>query len=727
MLDKPLPEPSPDPTTAYHPPAVETRWQAAWGELDTFSAPPAGDDRTDVHVHVGACSLAHPANLAEVRRHTIADSYARFRRMRGDAVLLSLGFEAGRPAESAGTPPARIPADDAEKAREQRQKELRRLGLSFDWSRSITDVDPAADRWSQRMFLSLLDAGLVHRGERPLDWCGSCRTLLPGSGDQAGQCRFCQGPIERMPGGQWYMRLDPYAEENADLDELAQGDGAMGDAHDRLLGRVEGVELEVQAFDGTSLVAFTPFPKAIGETEFVALSPDHPELERWMQEPEARQRLSKLRAGQSDSRGKDLEYPTLMDSGLWAQVPGKDDLLPLIVSLAVDARFGATAALGIPSTDPIDKQLAEHLPPPPTLRMRSQAKQSQARPASRLRARDLPISSSERQGAAIPVVRCGSCGTVPAPLDALPLPSTADHACPKCGEPAQQEQGTLDPRLAAWAEMLATVPSGDRMEAGFEHPELRRWLAITTTLHDAGAANAMLSSRALMKALRDLDTIDPAPSEGQWGRDLLTGGIDADPHDAAGATDDAVAPHALAEQVGADAVRFALLYAAAPSKSLSSGELAPVLRLSESFLAHLWSYAEPRLAAGDSSEEAAIDASTRLRRRLTAWCDVALRKVTENFAELKMHRAARNVMILLERIEDFEQRSRTADNDPSAEDVHAVRSALLLLVTLLAPIAPHMCDELWGRAGGASSIGEAPWPARTRREDARGAAVAEAE
>ena len=715
-MEKLATKPVPDSATAYQPTVVEPQRQTAWEERDAFVAPSPDDDRADVHLHVGACSLARPANLTEIRRHAIADSFARFRRMRGDAVLLSLGFETDGLAGDAGAAPARSSAEVAAGAREQRRKELQRLGLSADWSRSFTDVDPGADRWSQRMFLDLLEAGLVHRGERPLDWCPGCRTLLPGTDEQAGQCHVCGGSVERRPEGQWYMQLDSYLEESTRLAELAEGNGAAADGHDRLLGRVEGVELEAHAFDGTPLVVFTPFAEAIEEAKFVALSPDHPELERMMQEPEAKERLAKLRAGDCDLAGQTVGYPTLMNSGLWVQVPGMADLMPLVVSHAVDARFGATAALGIPAADPIDKQLAEHLPAPPTLGLHVQAKkQSKARPAVRFRARHLPISSAERRGAAIPIVRCGTCGTVPVPLDAVPPPSPADIACPKCGEPAQGETSTLDPRIAAWAEMLTTMPPADRMEAGFEHPELRRWLPVTTTLHDADAATASLCSRALMKALRDLGKVDFMLGEEPWVRDFLAGEIDAHPPEAAGAAAGTVAPHALADEVGADAIRFALLYGAAPSKSLSSAAFKYDLRVSQGFLARLWSYAEPRLDADGASGDAAIDTSSRPRRRLAVWCDVALTKVTENFAELKMHRATRNVMLLLDRIEDFEQRA-AAEGDPSAEDVQAVRSALSLLVTLLAPITPHVCDELWGRTGAEGAIDEAPWPARALQE-----------
>ncbi len=751
-MDKPIAQPPPDPTAAYQPAAFEAQRQAGWDERDAFAAPNPDGDRTDVHVHVGASSLSRPATLTEVRRHAIADSFARFRRMRGDAVLLSLGFEldglangtgssqdaeglqddaggaapdAGGPESSAGElpdepgpPTPRLSPEDAETARDQRQKELRRLGLSFDWSRSFTDADPAADRWSQRMFLELLEAGLVRRGERPLDWCPGCRTLLPGTGEQAGQCRVCEGSLERMPEGQWYLRLDSYVEESIRLGQLADGNGAVGDGHDRLLGRVEGVELEAHAFDGTPLVLFTPFAEAIAEAEFVALSPDHPELERWMQEPQAKEGLEKLRAGHSDSGGQAVGYPTLMDSGLWVQVPGMDDLLPLVVSFAVDARFGATAVLGIPAADPLDKQLAEHLPPPPSLRFHAKTKPSKPRPAVRFRARDLLISSSERRGAPIPVVRCGACGTVPVALDAAPSSSPAECTCPRCGEPAQEEESTLDPRVARWGEMLITVPSADRMEAGFEHPELRRWLPVTTALHGADAATASLTSRTLMKALRDLGKVDFMPGEEPWVDDVPAGGIDADTSAPEAAADDATAPHALAEEVGADAIRFALLYGAAPSKSLSSEAFEFDLQLSRDFLARLWSYAEPRLG-GDGTSGKDIDTSSRLRRRLAAWCDVALRKVTENFAELKTHRATRNTMLLLDRIEDFERRATPQEGgDLSAADAAAVRSALSLLIALLAPIAPHLCDELWARMGGEGAIGEAPWPARARQKEA---------
>lgn len=632
--------------------------------------------RSEVHIHVGGCAPAAVTSLTDARRLTIADSHARFRHMHGEAV----------PSE---------------------------------WSRPLDDGDPAADRWTQRMFIHLVEAGLAHRREQPMDWCESCRTLLPASAAEPGQCRQCEGTIERRPEGQWYLRLDPYAEESAQLAEHASDNGTMKSAHDRLLGRVEGVELEVHATDGTPIVVFTRFPQAIEQAKFVALSPDHPALEGWMQEPRAQAELTQLRYGQAGPEGGGLEYATLTNTGVWVQAPGIADLLPLIVSLAVDARFGPTATLGIPSADPVDERLAEWLPRAPTLHMRSQAKPSKPSPAARLRARYLPISSSNGHGAAVPAVRCETCGPVPLPLDQLPLLETAGRGCPKCGAAAQTDDSSLDPAIVGWAEMLAAVPAAERMEASFEHPELRRWLAITTTLHDAGNPTTLLSSLVLKKALRDQGAIDLPPVENAWDRELLTGTIGVATL-APAAPDPAAPPSDPVEAVAADTVRFALLYAATPTKGLGPGEFEPVLRISENFLARLRAYAEPRLSAGADGNGAAIDTSSRLRRRLAAWCDVALRKTTENFEELKPHRATRNTMLLLARIEDFEQRAQAGKGDLAAEDAESVRAALTVLIELLAPIAPSLCEELWQRAGGAGALDATPWPTRARRKDAAG-------
>jgi leucyl-tRNA synthetase len=164
-----------------------------------------------------------------------------------------------------------------------------------------------------------------------------------------------------------------------------------------------------------------------------------------------------------------------------------------------------------------------------------------------------------------------------------------------------------------------------------------------------------------------------------------------------------VTPQAIVEQVGADTLRLAMLYAAAPAKAFTWDE--SLLTYSSAFLRRLWRFAEPRMG-----EPAALDLDDGLRRRLAGWCDTAVFKITENYQRLDMHRATRNLMALLERIEDFEARV-AARREPTAEDREATAYALRLLVQLLAPVAPHIAEELWARAGEDGFVAEAGWPA----------------
>jgi leucyl-tRNA synthetase len=149
-----------------------------------------------------------------------------------------------------------------------------------------------------------------------------------------------------------------------------------------------------------------------------------------------------------------------------------------------------------------------------------------------------------------------------------------------------------------------------------------------------------------------------------------------------------------------------MLHAAAPAKAFTWDE--SLVTYSNAFLRRLWAYAEPRLRAA-SSPPHELDLADGLRRRLAGWCDTAVAKITENYQRLDMHRATRNVITLFERIEDFEARV-AARREPTAEDREATVFALCLLLRLLAPVTPHIAEELWARSGHDGFVAGAGWP-----------------
>src|SRR5690242_14428428 len=282
----------------YDPALVERKWQEAWRSANAFQTPPeAVEGVKDVHVLNSHPFTSGAAHMGHVRSYSIGDSQARFRRTRGDAVLYSLGFDAfGLPAELGaiehGLPPREWVDTCAARMREQ----FDALGFSFDWSRTFMSCDEDIYRWSQWLFLVLLDGGFIYEREGSIDWCENCRTVLARAQAEGGQCWRCHEPVRLVRRSQWYVRGSAYAEENdRRLEELVHWNkGAIG-AQRSVLGRVDGVELDANTLDGRKLTLFTPHADAVARAELALLSPNHPEIEGWTAAPGVREQLAGLR------------------------------------------------------------------------------------------------------------------------------------------------------------------------------------------------------------------------------------------------------------------------------------------------------------------------------------------------------------------------------------------------------------------------------------------------
>jgi leucyl-tRNA synthetase len=267
------------------------------------------------------------------------------------------------------------------------------------------------------------------------------------------------------------------------------------------------------------------------------------------------------------------------------------------------------------------------------------------------------------------------------------------------------------------------VPPEGRATAMFSHPEYARWLPAAQIVWGADAGGYMFDQRLVGKVLQDLGQLPALPDREPFTKALMHQMIRLEGRKMSKHLGNVVDPNELVEHVGADTVRLAVLYAASPGRAFNWNDQ-PV-RHCQIFLKRLYGYAEGRLRkwsppSPSRAPEARIDTSDKLRRRLANWCRVACEKVAENLERLEMQRAAHNAMLLLTRIQDFEQRAlerRGGELEPA--DREAVVAALLLLTQLLAPLTPHIAEELWSLAGNASSVSTAPWPVPERPAQAR--------
>src|SRR6267378_2106675 len=235
----------------YDPLAIEARRQASWREQDAFSTPPLVEGRPHLYIKPSAPFTSGNVHMGHVRSYSIGDAYARFRRARGDAVLFAFGFDAfGLPAELGAIAGGEPPSEWVNRCAEHMTRQLDRLGFSFDWERSFMSSDAIMYRWSQWLFLELLDAGLVYRGTGNVDWCENCQTTLASiQVEPGGTCWRCHGPVRLVELPQWYLRISAYLEENdrrlAELADSGIWDEVALNSQQDVLGRVEGVELDL--------------------------------------------------------------------------------------------------------------------------------------------------------------------------------------------------------------------------------------------------------------------------------------------------------------------------------------------------------------------------------------------------------------------------------------------------------------------------------------------------
>jgi leucyl-tRNA synthetase len=715
---------------------IEPARQAAWIERGDFEAPRPAEGQARVYVKPSSPFTSGNLHMGHVRDYSLGDAYARFRRARGDAVLFGFGFDAfGLPAELAAIERQEPPADWVAECGERMLGQMKRLGFSFDYDRVFYSSDEGQYRWSQWLFLQLLEMEMIYLDDATVDWCDTCNTTLASIQVEDGRCWRCHNEVRLIRRPTWFLRITPYLEENdANTEKLEHWDDLALATQRYILGRSDGVELDLRGGEG-SLTVFTPHADAAGHASFVLLSPRHPEVDTWLTDEAVREELEQMRSGGWDRSARDAGSVPVVDTGASIGGPSGTEL-PILISPIVDARFGPTAALGIPAVDEADRDIAARFDrvaggdTPEADEEPAAAPVDDAREAKRYRANDFSISRQRSWGTPIPVVHCEQCGPVPVPEADLPVvlprdikptgegnplaerPDFVDVACPKCGAPAKRETDTLDCHFdALWLWVPAAVPPEAREAQMFSHPELREWLPAERLVAGGDSGGFVFDQRIVTKALRDRGPFDFIENGEPFAGCLFHEMVIADGRKMSKHLGNVVDPDELVEQYGADTVRLAILYAAGPAKTLNWSDGA--LRFANRFLRGLWTYSQDRFAALENAphdEEAAADTEF-MRDRLRKWCENGLERITADVEELQMHKAIRNITRLFERIQDFEKRVVKRRGQLDRADAEAQIAALVLLAQALAPFAPHAAEELLiasGRGDGADLLGS--WP-----------------
>jgi leucyl-tRNA synthetase len=701
---------------------IEVERQAAWVDRGDYSAPaPPPDGEHGVYVKSSSPFTSGNLHMGHVRDYTIGDAYARFQRARGRSVLMGFGFDAfGLPAELAAIERQVPAAEWVVQSGERMLGQMQRLGYSFDYDRVFYSSDEGQYRWSQWLFLTLYDMGLIYLDDTTVDWCDTCQTTLATiQVEEGGTCWRCHNEVRLIRRPTWFLKITPYLEENdANMAKLeAQPWDELALATQRyILGRADGVEFELDGPAGP-LTVFTPHADAAGLATYVLLSPRHPDIEAWVGEGGVREALDQLRSGGWERSARDAKEVPTIDTG--RSIAGPDGTeLPVLISPLVDARFGPTAALGIPAVDEADRDVAERFPG--RIEVGEALEEGQApdapvdgaRAAKRYRANDFSISRQRSWGTPIPIVHCPDHGPVPVPEADLPVvlprdivatgegnplaerPDFVDTECPVCGKPAKRETDTLDCHFdALFLWVPATLPPEDRATQMFTHPESRKWLPAERQVAGADSGGFVFDQRIVTKALRDHGEFDYMADGEPFAGVLFHEMVIADGRKMSKHLGNVVDPDELVGRFGADTVRVAVLWAAGPAKTLNWSDAA--IRFANKFLRSFWTYAHDRFVELDGAKHDPEKAAEteKQREKLRGWCENGLNRIAEDTAELQLHKSIRNLTRLFERIQQFEKQLKKR-GQLDRVDAEALVAAILLLARALQPFAPHAAEQI---------------------------------
>ena len=722
---------------------IEKKWQKYWVEHKSGRAV-TGSDKPKFY---GLIEFPYPSgqglHVGHTRPFTAMDVICRRKRMQGYNVLFPIGYDAfGLPTENYAIKNHVHPSIVTKQNIANFEKQLHMLGYSFDWDRVVDTTDPEYYKWTQWIFLRMYKKGLAYKASMPVNWCTSCKCVLANEEVVDGVCERCGSPVVRREKSQWMLAITKYADRL--IDDLDDVDfiPRVKIQQKNWIGRSEGAELTFGTTLGDALTVYTTRCDTLFGVTYMVLSPEHPILNTWKEKLANWDAVSAYReeaAHKSDFERSELnkDKTGVRLEGVCAINPATKEQIPIFVSDYVLMSYGTGAVMGVPGHDQRDWEFATKFGLPivevvqggditkeaftlkddtgimvnsgflngmtvkdaiPAMK-KWVTDEGIGHPKTNFKLRDWVFSRQRYWGEPIPMVNCPTCGWVPLPEEQLPLllPQVESYeptddgespiskitdwvntTCPKCGGAAQRETDTM-PQWAgsSWYFLRYTDPHN---KEAFARPEaLKYWSPVDwynggmehTTLH-------LLYSRFWHKFLYDeglVPTKEPYAKRTSHGMILGEGG-----EKMSKSRGNVVNPNDIVEQYGADTLRVYIMFIGDFTKAAawSSNAVAGCRR----FLDRVWNLASEPL----TGDEISRDNEKEIHR--------AIQKVSSDIDEMKFNTAIAQLMSL---VNQFYAKKPT-------------RGDIRVLLQLLSPFAPHICEELWQIQGFEGLASEAEWP-----------------
>ena len=728
----------------YNPSEIEPKWQKKWEEAGVFHA----SNTSDKPKYYALIEFPYPSgqglHVGHPRPYTALDVVSRKRRMEGYNVLYPIGWDAfGLPAENYAIKNHVHPEEITKKNIARFKQQIQSLGISFDWSREISTIDPKYYKWTQWIFLQLFKNGLAYKKEMSVNWCTSCKCVLANEEVVNGVCERCGSEVIHKVKSQWMLKITAYAQRLIDDLDLVDYPDRVKTQQKNWIGRSEGAEVDFNTTAGDKLTVYTTRPDTLYGATYMVVSPEHPFIEKWADQL---QNLDAVRAYQAEAAKKsDFERTEVAKDKTGVRLEGVEAInpltgttIPIFISDYVLVSYGTGAIMAVPAHDTRDWEFAKKFDLPIIEVVKGGDVQKEAftdcdtgimvnsgildgmtveeakvrikdyleetgigHRKVNYKLRDWVFARQRYWGEPIPIVHCEKCGYVPIDESELPLvlPQVDSYeptdngesplskmtdwvntTCPKCGGKAMRETDTM-PQWAgsSWYFLRYMDPHNDESFASKE--ALNYWHQVDW--YNGGMEHTtlhLLYSRFWHKFLYDIGQVPTAePYAKRTSHGMILGENGEKMSKSRG---NVVNPDDVVNEFGADTLRLYEMFIGDFEKAAPWSNAG--IKGCRRFIERYWNL-QSILVDGEA-----------IRPEMENSFHKAIKKVSYDIENLKFNTAIAALMALMNVI---------------AEKGSINKAELSVFTMLLNPFAPHVTEEVWSEMKlGEGMVTEQPWP-----------------
>ena len=752
---------------SYFPQEIEKKWQAVWEETKAFKTL----DNSDKPKYYALSMFPYPSgklHMGHVRNYTITDVIARFKKANGFNVLHPIGWDSfGLPAENAAMKHNADPETWTDENIAYMTKQLKMLGLSYDWDREVTTCKPDYYKWTQWLFLQLYKKGLVYKKEAAVNWCNECGTVLANEQVIDGKCWRCDSVVEKKYLSQWFIKITEYADVLLeDLDKLTGWGDNVKTMQANWIGKSKGAIFNFPVIDAPSgeemyVPVYTTRPDTVFGITYLVVAPEYKDIEK-LTTAENKDAVEEYRANARKmteiERLSTDRVKTGVPLGTHCRNPFNGEVFPLWTADYALVEYGTGAVMAVPTHDERDFDFAKKYNMPMKVVIENPKNPSDCKDAAytepgvlvnsgefngmknneakkaitkwavdkgfgefktQYRLRDWLISRQRYWGAPIPVVYCDKCGIQPVPENQLPVMLPKDVDFSVAGKSPITTSKTFKDTVCPVCGGHA-VRETDTMDtfmcsswyylryadANNSEECFNRDIVnhwLPVDQYVGGIEHAILHLLYSRFFTKALRDCGLLDFDEPFKNLLTQGMVLKDGSKMSKSKGNTVDPDEIFENYGADTARLFILSDSPPARDFDWSDAG--VEGCYKFLNRVW-----RLIS-TNADNITLDYKLNFPLEksnddLVRTVHIAMKGITNDIAnDFQFNTVISKYRELTNAIYDWQSKKPVLNE----EDKNVLSFAIVSLMKLMSPVAVHLTEEAWHELGGTGSIHEQPW------------------